>query len=103
MNKEDKEFLDKNKDWIVMIILTILVSKLEYINMFQNIVLNGIINILFASIIMILIYLFYKQEKDWIKKNSQFNKFLINTLLVLGVINSFYHIGYAIGQIIAMI
>ena len=52
---------------------------------------------------MILIYLFYKQEKDWIKKNSQFNKFLINTLLVLGVINSFYHIGYAIGQIIAMI
>ena len=46
MNKEDKEFLDKNKDWIVMIILTILVSKLEYINMFQNIVLNGIINIL---------------------------------------------------------
>ena len=103
MNKEDKEFLEKNKEWIVMIILTILITNFEYINMFKNIILNGVINILFASVIMLLIYLFYKEEKNWIKKNTQFYRFLINTLLVLGIMNACYHIGYAVGQIVAII
>ena len=34
MNKEDKDFFEKNKNWIFMIVLTIFVINLEYINMF---------------------------------------------------------------------
>lgn len=103
MNKEDKEFFEKNKNWIFMIVLSIFVTNIEYINMFENGILNGIVNIVFGIIVIVLTYLFFKEEKGWINSNSQFNSFLIKTLLALGVISSFYHVGYAIGQIIALI
>ena len=103
MNKEDKEFFEKNKNWIFMIVLSIFVTNIEYINMFENGILNGIVNIVFSIIVIVLTYLFFKEEKGWINSNSQFNSFLIKTLLALGVISSFYHVGYAIGQIIALI
>lgn len=103
MNKEDKEFFEKNKNWIFMIVLSIFVTNIEYINMFENGILNGIVNIVFGIIVIVLTYLFFKEEKGLINSNSQFNSFLIKTLLALGVISSFYHVGYAIGQIIALI
>ena len=103
MNKEDKEFFEKNKNWIFMIVLSIFVTNIEYINMFENVILNGIVNIVFGIIVIVLTYLFFKEEKGWINSNSQFNSFLIKALLVLGVISSFYHVGYAIGQMIVLI
>ena len=103
MNKEDKEFFEKNKNWILMIVLSIFVTNFEYIKMFENVILNGIVNIVFGIIVIVLTFLFFKEEKGWINSNSQFNSFLIKTLLVLGVISSFYHVGYAIGQMIALI
>ena len=103
MNKEDKEFIEKNKNWAVMFVLAVFVTNLEYINMFENGILNGIVNIIFGIIVIVFTYLFYKEEKNWINKNSQFESFLIKLLLALGVISSFYHVGYAIGQIIALL
>lgn len=103
MNKEDKEFFEKNKNWIFMIILTIFVTNMEYINMFENIMLNGIVNIAFGIVVIVLIYLFFKEEKGWINGNDQFNNFLIKVLLFFGIVSSFYHIGYAIGHILALI
>ena len=103
MNKEDKDFFEKNKNWIFMIVLTIFVTDLEYINMFENVILNGIVNIVFGIIVIILTCLFFIEEKGWINSKSKFNKFLITVLLAFGVIGSFYHIGYAIGQMLALI
>ena len=96
MNKEDKEFFEKNKNWIFMIVLSIFVTNIEYINMFENVILNGIVNIIFGIIVIVLTYLFFKEEKQWINNSSQFSNFLIKVLLVFGIISSFYHVGYAI-------
>ncbi|MGM9877116.1 MAG: hypothetical protein ACI33S_00555 [Bacilli bacterium] len=103
MSKDDKEFFEKNKNWIFMILLTIFVIDIEYINMFENTILNGIVNIAFGIIVIILTSLFYNEEKNWINSNSRFYKFLVYILLIIGIINSFYHVGYAIGKIIALV
>ena len=103
MNNEDKEFFEKNKNWIFMIILSIFITNMDYINMFENIILNGIINIAFGVVIIVLMYLFFKEEKEWINNDSKFNSFLVKALLVFGTVSSFYHVGYAIGQMIAFI
>lgn len=99
MKKEENEFFEKNKNWIFMIILTIFVTNMKYINMFENAILNGIVNIAFGIVVIVLIYLFFKEEKGWINGNGQFNNFLIKVLLAFGIISSFYHIGSALGQI----
>ena len=89
--KEEKSFFEENKIWIFTIILTIFVTQLNYINMFSNNSLNSIINIL--------ICLFLKEENIF-KINSIFFKFLEISLIILGIINSFYHIGYAIFNLV---
>ena len=103
MNREEKDFFEKNKNWIYIIILSIFVTHIEYINMFENVIFNGIANIIFGAIVIILLYLFINEAKGWIDKHSKFYSFLIKTLIIFGVISSFYHIGYAIGQIMAVL
>ena len=93
--KKEENFFDKNRSWIFAIILTIFVTQLGYINMFSNDILNSIINILFGLIVLILTSLFLTEEKNIFKTDSNFFKFLIVVLITLGIINSFYHIGYA--------
>ena len=56
-------------------------------------------NIIFGCIIGILICLFLKEENIF-KINSIFFKFLEISLIILGIINSFYHIGYAIFNLV---
>ena len=97
--KEEKSFFEENKIWIFTIILTIFVTQLNYINMFSNNSLNSIINIIFGCIVGILICLFLKEENIF-KINSIFFKFLEISLIILGIINSFYHIGYAIFNLV---
>ena len=97
--KEEKSFFEENKIWIFTIILTIFVTQLNYINMFSNDSLNSIINIIFGCIVGILICLFLKEENIF-KINSIFFKFLEISLIILGIINSFYHIGYAIFNLV---
>ena len=94
--KEEKSFLEENKNWIFMIILSIFVVNLDYFNMFENVILNSIINIIFGIIVAILLYLYMSEEKNIFKINSKFVKTLMVFLTILGVINSFCHIGYAI-------
>ena len=98
--KEEKSFFEENKNWIFMIILSIFVIKLDYINMFESVVLNSIINIIFGIIVFILLGLFYYEEKDSFGINSRFIRTLLVLLIVLGFINSFYHISYAIINLI---
>ena len=97
--KEEKSFFEENKIWIFTIILTIFVTQLNYINMFSNDSLNSIINIIFGCITGILICLFLKEENIF-KINNLFFKFLEISLIILGIINSFYHIGYAIFNLV---
>ena len=101
--KEEKNFFEENKIWIFMIILSIFVTNLSYINMFKNVILNSIINIIFGIIIFVLLYLFFKEQKNLFKINSKFIKTLIVSLIILGSINSFYHIGYAVGNLFGFI
>lgn len=101
--KEEKTFFEKNKSWIFIIILSIFVIKLDYINMFNNIIFNSIINIIYGIIVLVLLCLFYYEEKHFFKINSLFMKTVIVSLITLGVINSFYHIIYAISNLFTSI
>lgn len=98
--KEEKTFFEKNKWWISLIILTIFVTKLNYIEMFKNVILNSTVNIVFGLIVFILVYLFLKEEKNAYRVDSKFTKFLIIAIIILGLINSFYHIGIAVYELI---
>ena len=100
--KEEKSFFIENKNWIFMIILSIFVTKLDYINMFKNTVLNSIVNIIYGIIISVLLLLFFIEIKDFFKVNSKFTKALIIFLITLGTINFFYHVGYAISELLAL-
>ena len=94
--KKEENVIDRKKGFIFALILTIFVTKLEYINMFSNNIINALINILFGLIVFILICLFLEEEKEIYKIDSTFFKFLFIVLIALGFVNSFYHIGYAI-------
>lgn len=94
--KEEKSFFEENKGWIFIIILSIFVMKLDYINMFENVILNATINIIFGIIILSLLFSFCYEEKKIFKINISFVKILLVSLLFLGTVNSFYHIGNAI-------
>lgn len=101
--KEEKNFFEENKNWIFIIILSIFVTKLDYINMFENAILNSIINMIFGIIVLVLLCLFYYEEKNTFKINSWFIRTLVVSLIILGLINSFYHIIYAISNLFAFI
>ena len=94
--KEEKSFFEENKGWIFIIILSIFVMKLDYINMFENVILNATINIIFGIIILSLLFSLCYEEKKIFKINISFVKILLVSLLFLGTVNSFYHIGNAI-------
>ena len=94
--KEEKSFFEENKGWIFIIILSIFVMKLDYINMFENAILNATVNIVFGIIILSLLFSFCYEEKKIFKINISFVKILLVSLLFLGTVNSFYHIGNAI-------
>ena len=94
--KEEKSFFEENKSWIFIIILSIFVMKLDYINMFENAILNATVNIVFGIIILSLLFSFCYEEKKIFKINISFVKILLIALLFLGTINAFYHIGNAI-------
>ena len=98
--KEEKTFFEKNKWWISLIILSIFVTKLNYIEMFKNVILNSTVNIVFGLIVFILVYLFLKEEKNAYRVKSKFTKFLIIAIIILGLINSFYHIGFSVYELI---
>lgn len=102
MDRKGKGFSYKTRNWASVIILSIFVNNIEYVNMFENIILNGVVNIVFGIITIVLTCLFFK-EKGWTGGNSQFNSFLTKTLLILGSVNSFYHVGYAVGRMIALV
>lgn len=101
--KEEKNFFEENKSWIFIIILSIFVINLEYINVFGNVILNSIINIIFGILIFVLLGLFYYEEKNIFKINSLFIKTLVVSLIILGIFNSFYHIIYAISNLFTFI
>ncbi len=94
-NKGDS-FFDKNKSWIFTIILTIFVTRLGYIHLFENNILNSIINISWGFILLMLICLFLNECKKIFKINSNFLKFLVIVIIILGFLNSIYHVSYAI-------
>lgn len=94
--KEEKTFFDENRHWISLIILSIFVVKLDYINMFQDVTFNSIINILFGLIVLALVCLYFIEEKNIFKTKSNFVKVLVAAIIILGAINSIYHIAYAI-------
>lgn len=101
--KEEKTFFEKNKSWIFIIILSIFVTNLSYINVFENVILNSAINIIFGVIVFVLICLFLFEVKKIFKIDSKFVKFLVISLIILGIINSVYHIGYAIVGLLEII
>lgn len=101
--KEEKSFFKENKSWIFLIILSIFVTNLDYINIFENIILNSIINMLYGIIVLVLVFLFYYEEKDIFKINNNFFRFLNVSLIILGVTNSLCHVYYAIVNLLAFI
>lgn len=101
--KEEKNFFEENRSWIFLIILSIFVTNLDYINMFEDIILSSIINIIYGIIVFVLLFLFYYEEKSVFKINSNFIKFLIVSIFIMGIINSFYHICYAIINFLSFI
>lgn len=95
--KEDEStFFEKNKSWIFAIILAIFVTNLNYITMFDGLILNSLANIIYGLIVFDLTYLFLEEGKELFKIDSRFNKFLMTSLIGLGFINALYHVGYAI-------
>ena len=94
--KEEKTFFEDNKSWIYLIILSIFITKLDYINMFKNVIFNSVINMIFGIIVLVLLFIFGKEETKSFKDNTLFIKALIISSIILGIINSLYHIGYAI-------
>lgn len=96
--KEEKSFFEENKSWIFMTILSIFITNLNYINLFNNVILNSIINIIYGIVVLILTYLFYYEEKDIFKEQNSFIKALGIILLILGIINSISHICCAISN-----
>lgn len=101
--KEEKSFFKENKSWIFLIILSIFVTNLDYINIFENIILNSIINMLYGIIVLVLVFLFYYEEKDIFKINNNFFRFLNVSLIILGITNSLCHVYYAIVNLLALI
>ena len=97
--KEEKSFFEDNKSWIFMIILSIFVNNFNYINIFQNVILDSMVNIIFGILLLVLLLLFYYEEKNAFKINSNFIKTLMVSLVILGAINSLYHIGLAISNL----
>ena len=97
--KEEKTFLEENKNVLFTIVLTIFVTNFGYISMFENVVLNSIINIIFGIMVLVLLCLFFNEVKNIFKSNSLFIKVLAVFLIILGLINSFYHICYAISNL----
>lgn len=97
--KEGESFLEENKSWIFIIILSIFVTNLDYINISENVILNSIVNIIFGIIVFVLLCLFYYEEKNVFMINSFFIKILMVSLIILGIINSIFHIVYALSNI----
>ena len=100
--KEEKSFFEENKRWIYIIILSIFVTNLNYINISGYLILNSIINIIYGIIVLILLCLFYNEEKNNFKINSPFIKTLIVSLIILGIINFLCHITFAISSLLAI-
>ena len=101
--KEEKSFFEENKRWIYIIILSIFVTNLNYINISKYLILNSIINMIYGIIVLVLLCLFYYEEKNIFKINSPFIKTLIVSLIILGIINFLCHIGYAISSLFTFI
>ena len=101
--KEEKSFFEDNKNWIFMIILSIFANNFNYINIFQNVVLDSMINIIFGILLLVLLLLFYYEAKNVFKVNSNFIKTLMVSLIILGAINSLYHIVLAISNLFDII
>ena len=101
--KEEKSFFEDNKNWIFMIILSIFANNFNYINIFQNVILDSMINIIFGILLLVLLLLFYYEAKNVFKVNSNFIKTLMVSLIILGAINSLYHIVLAISNLFDII
>lgn len=101
--KDEKSFFIENKKWIFTIILSIFVTKLDYINMFKNVILNSVINIIYGIIVLVLLVLYFSEVKDVFKIDSKFIEALMVFLIVLGVINFFYHVCYAISELLPLV
>ena len=101
--KEEKNILKENKSWFFIIIFSIFVTNLEYINMFDSVILNSIINMMYGIIVLILLCLFYYEEKNIFKVNSWFIRVLIVSLTILGIINSLYHICFAVSNFFTLV
>ena len=95
--------VNQNKFMIFAIILAIFVVNLNYITMFQDVILNSSINIIYGIMVFILLCLFFLEEKDVFKTKYIFMKGVLIILMILGLINSLYHIGYAIFNILVSI
>ena len=102
-NKEEKSFFEKNKSWIFMLILSIFAVNLSYFNLFESVILNSLINMTFGIIVLVLIILFFSEEKSVFKIDSRFIKALLVSLIILGSINSVYHISYAVLNVLKTI
>lgn len=93
--QQEKSFFDENKSWIYMIILAIFTVNLNYFNMFEQVILNSIINIIYGIMMCVLLVAFLKEKKGFLI-NSKFLKTVSVVLIILSTINSCYHVGYAI-------
>ena len=102
MDKKDESFFNENKKWIFMFILLICIEDMQYFNLFDNLILNSVLNIIFIAMeIVLLCFVFDKCIKSNV--NGKFYKFLIIFLVVIGIITSFYRMGDTVGKMLYMI
>ncbi len=94
--KEEKSFFDTNKFWIYIIILSVFVANLSYIVLFENTILNSIINIVYGVIVFILLCYFYFEVKEFYKTSTKLIKAATISIIILGIINSLCHVCSAI-------
>lgn len=105
MNKEEKKFFKEYADFLPLMYLIFFSDDFEYFYLFKNIIINAAFNIIFGIIVIILLITVYKDINNLFKE-KEIGKSTLNIyklLSILALITSFYHIGYAIGNIIAVI
>ncbi len=99
---DEEKKLNEDKNWIYVLILVFFVNHTEYVNIFNNVIVNAIFNLITGGTLLILfIYLFTKQFEKNKKIHNNLQRVLNIILTICGMGAACYNMGYALGQILA--
>ena len=100
MEKEIKKNKGDYKETYYLLLL-ILCANDDYLKLFSNITVNAIVNIILGIITICILFVIFAHRKEILEKKDNFFVFLFMILNIIGLGNSFYNVGYGIGQILS--